>query len=170
MNIPQVITNVQPIPDLGLWARTGQIQWPIATSLAHSSHTPSGTTLAIWRSVLSAPTAGAFNQAHPSVVRVRNLWLFQETVQGLNQAPWSRSPLEIARAAVERGLNRAAELSQGMLTQHALMVAWGEFADEIGLIEQLNQVSIPQKSVVHTPQAKVLSFLMGVVDAQNIRI
>jgi hypothetical protein len=36
--------------------------------------------------------------------------------------------LEIARAAVERGLNRIAELPQGMLTQHALMVAWGEFA------------------------------------------
>jgi hypothetical protein len=55
------------------------------------------------------------------------------------------------------------ELPQGLLTQHALMVAWGEFADEIGLIEKLNQVSIPQKSVVHMPQAKVLSFLMGIL-------
>jgi hypothetical protein len=44
-----------------------------------------------------------------------------------------------------------------------MMVAWGEFADEIGLIDELNQVSIPQKSVVHTPQAKVLTFLMGIL-------
>ena len=29
------------------------------------------------------------------------------------------------------------ELPQGLLTQHALMVAWGEFAHEIGLIPKL---------------------------------
>jgi hypothetical protein len=39
MNIPQVITNVQPIPDLGLWARTSQIQWPFAISLSLILHT-----------------------------------------------------------------------------------------------------------------------------------
>jgi hypothetical protein len=50
-----------------------------------------------------------------------------------------------------------------MLTQHALMVAWGEFAHEIGLIPKLLRVPIPQKSVVHTPQAKVLTFLMGIL-------
>jgi hypothetical protein len=56
-----------------------------------------------------------------------------------------------------------AELRQGMLTQHGLMVAWGEFAHQIGLIEKLSQVPIPQKSVVHTPQAKVLTFLLGIL-------
>jgi hypothetical protein len=50
-----------------------------------------------------------------------------------------------------------------MLTQHALIVSWGDFAHEIGLIGKLRQVPIPQKSVVHTPQAKVLTFLMGVL-------
>lgn len=56
-----------------------------------------------------------------------------------------------------------AELPQGVYTQHALMVPWGEFAHEIGLIQKLSQVPIPQKSVVHTPQAKVLTFLMGIL-------
>jgi hypothetical protein len=97
-------------------------------------------------------------------VRVGDLWLFQDTVKALNRAPWSQSPLEIARAAVERGLSRMGELTSGVYTQHALMpapaqvVAWGEFAHEISLIEKLSQAPIPQKSVVHTPQAKVLTF------------
>jgi len=96
-------------------------------------------------------------------VRVGDLWLFQDTVNALNRVPWSQSPLEIARAAVEQGVRRMGELTQGVYTQHALMVAWGEFAHEIGLIEKLSQAPIPQKSVVHTPQAKVLTFLMGIL-------
>jgi hypothetical protein len=32
-------------------------------------------------------------------------------------------------------------LPQGLLTQHALLVAWGEFAQEIGLIDKLKQVT-----------------------------
>jgi len=78
-------------------------------------------------------------------VRVGELWLFQETVREMKQAPWSHSPLNIARSAVECGLSRVTELPQGILTQHAMMVAWGEFADEIGLIDELEQVSIPQQ-------------------------
>jgi hypothetical protein len=54
-------------------------------------------------------------------------------------------------------------LPQGLLTQHALMVAWGEFAQEIGLLDKLKQVAIPQKDVVHTPPAKLLTFLMGLL-------
>jgi hypothetical protein len=50
-----------------------------------------------------------------------------------------------------------------MLTQHALMVAYGEFAQEIGLISRLAQVKVPQKSVVHVPYGKVLSFFMGIL-------
>ena len=163
MNISQAIINVQQVSRLDLSAGIGQTQQPFAFTLTPFSQPPMGAMAEIWRPVGSAWAAGAFNPVAPSVVRVGDLWFFQETIQRLTQAPWSRSPLEIARATVERGLSRMAELPQGMLTQHALMVAWGEFAGEIGLIEKLNQVSIPQKSVVHTPQAKVLTFLMGVV-------
>ena len=83
------------------------------------------------------------------------IWLFQETIQSLKQAPWSKSPLDIARVAVAQGQNRMRLLPQGLLTQHALMLALGEFAHEIGLIPKLLQVPIPQKGVVHAPQAKV---------------
>jgi len=103
---------------------------------------------------------------HPAmapVVQVSGLWLLQETVQAQPQAPWSRSPLDIARAAVDRGRRRLTALQYGLLTQHALLVAWGEFAHEIGLLQKLGQVPIPQKSVAHTPQAKVLTFLLGIL-------
>jgi len=68
---------------------------------------------------------------------------------------------DASRRAVAEGLSRDEPSPQGKLTQHALMVAWGEFAIELGLIDKLREISIPQKSVVHTPQAKVLTFLMG---------
>lgn len=46
-------------------------------------------------------------------------------------------------------------------TQHAFLVAWGRFAQEIGLIERLQSVSLKQKKREHTPQAKVLEFLVA---------
>lgn len=163
MNIPQASNNVQWISGSGLLVGTGQVQQPFAIPLSYFPQSPSGAIATIGRPAWDALAVGAFAPAKPSIVRVGGLWLFQETIRGLRQAPWSHSPLDIARSAVECGLSRMPELPQGLLTQHALMVAWGEFADEIGLIDQLNQVSIPQKSVVHTPQAKVLTFLMGIL-------
>jgi hypothetical protein len=157
MNIPQASNNVQRILGPGLPVGTGQVQQPFAIPSSYFSESPSG--LPAWDTL----AMGAFAPAKPSIVRVGGLWLFQETVRELRRAPWSRSPLDIARSAAKCGLSRITELARGMLTQHAMMVAWGEFADEIGLIDDLNQVSIPQKSVVHTPQAKVLTFLMGIL-------
>lgn len=46
-------------------------------------------------------------------------------------------------------------------TQHAFLVAWGRFAQEIGLIERLQSVPLKQKKYEHTPQAKVLEFLVA---------
>ena len=48
-------------------------------------------------------------------------------------------------------------------TQHGLMVAWGQFAQDIGLIEGLMHVPVPQKMVRHAPQKKVLEFLMAIL-------
>jgi hypothetical protein len=160
MTIPQATRRVQHMPGLAGTGRSIPGQPSFAFSEAVGGQVPDGAIQEIWQSIVGTSAVGAF--ASPPV-RVGELWLFQETVRQLSSAPWSRSPLEIARAAVAHGLSQMAELPQGLLTQHALMVAWGEFADEIGLIEKLNQVSLPQKSVVHTPQAKVLSFLMGIL-------
>ncbi len=160
MTIPQATSRVQRMPGFERTVRAIPAQPSFTFSEAVGGQVPDGAIPEIGRSIVGASAVGAF--ASPPL-RVGELWLFQETVHQLSSAPWSRSPLEMARAAVEHGLSRMAELPQGLLTQHALMVTWGEFADEIVLIEKLNQVAIPQKSVVHTPQAKVLSFLMGIL-------
>ena len=163
MHIPQAVINAQEISGLGLLGGASHNQPPLAPPQIYLRAFPSGTNAEAGKSDGPGLRAGATVVAGPAVVRVGELWLYQETVQQLSQAPWSRSPLEIARAAVERGLKQMTGLPQGLLTQHALLVAWGEFAQEIGLIDKLKQVTIPQKEVVHTPQAKLLTFLMGIL-------
>ncbi len=52
-------------------------------------------------------------------------------------------------------------------TQHAFLVAWGWFAEHIGLIQQLQAVSLKQKHYHHRPQTKVLEH--GVAGAARAR-
>jgi hypothetical protein len=52
---------------------------------------------------------------------------------------------------------------EGRLTQHAMLVVWGLYAQRIGLIEQLEQVKLKQKQRDHTPQRKVLEFLVAIL-------
>lgn len=47
------------------------------------------------------------------------------------------------------------------LTYHALLVAWGDLAQEIGLVQRFQEVALHQKKYVHTPQSKVLEFLVA---------
>jgi hypothetical protein len=46
-------------------------------------------------------------------------------------------------------------------TQHAFLVAWGRFAQEIGLIERIQAVELKQKKYRYSPQTKVLEFLVA---------
>jgi len=48
-----------------------------------------------------------------------------------------------------------------MLTQHALLVAWGLFGQCIGLIRKITVVMLHQKTVTHRPQTKVLEFFLA---------
>ncbi len=48
-------------------------------------------------------------------------------------------------------------------TQHAFLVAWGWFAERIGLTQALQGVALHQKKYTHTPQTKVLEFLVAVL-------
>src|SRR6266568_8114863 len=48
-------------------------------------------------------------------------------------------------------------------TQHAFLVAWGWFAEHLGLIQQLQAISLKQKHYHHRPQTKVLEFLVGIL-------
>jgi hypothetical protein len=54
------------------------------------------------------------------------------------------------------------EISQ-TLTQHAMLVIWGLYARQIGLVEALEQVELHQKRRTHTPQTKVLEFLVAIL-------
>jgi len=47
------------------------------------------------------------------------------------------------------------------LTHHAMLVAWGQFAQSIGLIQAMEGVPLHQKSVIHRPQTKVLEFFVA---------
>jgi hypothetical protein len=47
------------------------------------------------------------------------------------------------------------------LTDHAMLVVWGEYARKIGLIQALQRVDIPQKTYDHTPQTKLIEFLVN---------
>jgi len=51
-----------------------------------------------------------------------------------------------------------------VFTSHAMLVPWGLFAQHIGLIDELEQVPIPQRRRDHTPQAKLIEFLVAILD------
>ena len=46
-------------------------------------------------------------------------------------------------------------------TQHAFLVAWGSFAEQLGLPEKIQAIPLKQKCYRHTPQGKVLEFLVS---------
>lgn len=48
-------------------------------------------------------------------------------------------------------------------TQHAFLVAWGWFAEQIGLIQHLQTTPLKQKAYQHRPQTKVLEFLVAIL-------
>ena len=54
-------------------------------------------------------------------------------------------------------------MAQEQDTQHALLIPWGYFAGEIGLISGIEAVKLSQKVYEHTPQAKVIEFLAAIL-------
>jgi hypothetical protein len=54
------------------------------------------------------------------------------------------------------------EIAQEM-TQHAMLVIWGLFARRIGLVQAVKTVKLKQKTRDHTPQTKVLEFLVAIL-------
>ena len=54
-------------------------------------------------------------------------------------------------------------MAQEQETQHALLVPWGDFAREIGLLSGIEAIKINQKVYEHTPQAKVIEFLVAIL-------
>ncbi len=48
-------------------------------------------------------------------------------------------------------------------TEHGLLIAYGQFARQIGLLERLMKVPVPAKTRTHTPQGKLIEFLVGIL-------
>jgi hypothetical protein len=48
-------------------------------------------------------------------------------------------------------------------TEHGLLVAFGEFVQQHGLMEQLMHVPVKQKTRTYAPQTKLVEFLMGIM-------
>jgi hypothetical protein len=164
VNIPQAISQVQRLP--GLVAESNHVSDAFVIHMLHHMQTARlgwSTMPELLKPVRGLGTVVPFTAVDVPAVQTKGILLLPETIPTLRRVPWSRSPLEIARAAVAHGLKRTRDLQQGMLTQHALMVAGGEFAHEIGLLSRLAQVTMRQKSVVHVPYGKVLSFFMGIL-------
>ena len=49
------------------------------------------------------------------------------------------------------------------LTHHAMLVAWGQFAQSIGMIQAIEFVALHQKTVEHSPQTKILEFFVAIL-------
>jgi hypothetical protein len=49
------------------------------------------------------------------------------------------------------------------LTYHAMLVVWGQFAQGMGLIDKIQSVPLHQKTVTHSPQGKILEFLIAIL-------
>jgi hypothetical protein len=49
------------------------------------------------------------------------------------------------------------------LTHHAMLVAWGQFAQSVGMIRAIESIALHQKTVEHSPQAKVLEFFVAIL-------
>lgn len=169
MSIPQANTRVQAgvlLPDM-----------PGTAYQASPCPVPSPLTFELTDNWALAPLPGVLKPAAsfalplPSwklvgtpTIQVAGIWLFQETVEARQRASRQTSPIERARDAVDQS-STAAQIGelQPMFTEHAFLIVWAEFAYEIGLVQKFLQVPMPQKSVVHLPQAKALAFLLGIL-------
>ena len=50
-----------------------------------------------------------------------------------------------------------------LLTQHAMLVLWGAYAQQMGLVKALEQVELSQQSRTHQPQTKIIEFLVAIL-------
>src|SRR3989304_5924567 len=55
------------------------------------------------------------------------------------------------------------ETEETTLTHHAMLVAWGQYAHCIGLVNEIETIPLHQKATRHRPQRKVLEFLVTIL-------
>jgi hypothetical protein len=76
-----------------------------------------------------------------------------------------RSVLDVLAQAAQPipPLLAASSATVALLTDHALLVLLGKFAQHLGLVRLLEAVPIPQKTRDHRPQTKLIQFLIGIL-------
>lgn len=57
--------------------------------------------------------------------------------------------------------------ADSVYTNHALMVPYGQLAQEMGLVSKLLEVPVPQKEYHHKPAKKLLEYLMGILSGME---
>jgi hypothetical protein len=55
------------------------------------------------------------------------------------------------------------EAPTAALTSHAMLIPWGLFAQRIGVVEALEGIPISQRTRDHTPQTKLIEFLVSIL-------
>jgi len=97
--------------------------------------------------------------------------LFRQTSGGLTMIvpptplPAGRSVLDVIAQATSSHPHGAAApaASLPIVTDHALLVLLGTFAQHLGLVRLLEAIPIPQKTRDHRPQTKLIQFLIGIL-------
>lgn len=59
--------------------------------------------------------------------------------------------------------NQTSPEQSQQLTQHAMLVIWGLYAQRMGLVQAIEKVKLKQKNRTHSPQTKVLEFLVAIL-------
>jgi hypothetical protein len=83
----------------------------------------------------------------------------------LTTTPPALAPATPPQPLVEQLTTVAA--TDGPVTDHALLVLLGQFAQHLGLLDLLAAVPIAQKTVEHRPQTKLIQFLIGILAGLN---
>ena len=78
-----------------------------------------------------------------------------------------RIPAELPLTLADRVARVVEEIDlsaeRDMTTDHALLVVWGLYAQHLGLLEKLDGLPMAQQSRKHTPQTKIIEFLVGIL-------
>jgi hypothetical protein len=101
------------------------------------------------------------------VVQTTRLWgqLLLTPLMWTTPVPLTLAPPPAAQPAPAADAEPLTALAaaDAPVTDHALLVLLGQFAQHLGLLTLLEAVPIAQKQVRHTPQAKLIAFLVAIL-------
>ena len=115
--------------------------------------------------MMIAPAQASGPSVLDLVAQTTHLWgqmLLAPLAWGWGQTLVLPPPVPPASPAAAADLSALAQAEQPV-TDHALLVLLGRFAQHLGLVQLLEAVPLAQKTVTHAPQAKLIEFLLAVL-------